>query len=69
MFWREFALEISVDSLGSSQILRLPQPRTLAAKLFCVRRFGIVGDGAGGGDGDGRVEGVECVTRPTYVVV
>lgn len=41
MFWRELALEISVVSLGSSQILRLPQPRTLAARAFWERRFGI----------------------------
>ena len=31
---REFALEISLTSLGSSQILRLPQPTTDAARRF-----------------------------------
>ena len=38
-----------MDSLGSSQILRLPQPRTFAARDFWERRFGIAGDGGGGG--------------------
>lgn len=37
--WREFALEISLTSFGSSQILRWPQPATAAARRFCVRRF------------------------------
>lgn len=37
--WRELALASSEASLGSSQILRLPQPATLAARRFCVRRF------------------------------
>lgn len=37
--WRELALEISEVSLGSSQILRLPQPTTEAARRFCVRRL------------------------------
>ena len=32
--WRELALEISLTSLGSSQILRLPQPATEAARRF-----------------------------------
>lgn len=36
---RELALEISVLSLGSSQILRLPQPTTEAARRFWVRRL------------------------------
>ena len=53
MFWREFAFEISVDSLGSSQILRLPQPRTLAASDFWERRFGILDAGKGGVGGWG----------------
>ena len=39
MVWREFALEISLTSLGSSQILRLPQPATDAARRFWVRRL------------------------------
>jgi hypothetical protein len=39
MVWRELALEISFISFGSSQILRLPQSATDAAKRFCVRRF------------------------------
>lgn len=34
MVWRELALEISLTSLGSSQILRLPHPTTDAASLF-----------------------------------
>lgn len=37
--WRELALLISLTSFGSSQILRLPQPATDAARRFCVRRF------------------------------
>jgi len=37
--WRELALEISLTSLGSSQILRLPQSATEAARRFWVRRF------------------------------
>ena len=37
--WRELALDISVTSLGSSQILRLPQPTTEAARRFCVVRL------------------------------
>lgn len=37
--WRELALEISLTSLGSSQILRFPQPTTDAARRFCVRRL------------------------------
>ena len=32
--WRELAFEISFTSLGSSQILRLPQPTTEAARRF-----------------------------------
>jgi hypothetical protein len=36
---RELALEISVTSLGSSQILRLPQPATALARRFWVRRL------------------------------
>ena len=32
--WRELALEISLTSLGSSQILFLPHPRTDAASRF-----------------------------------
>ncbi|KAI1181958.1 hypothetical protein F5B17DRAFT_226398 [Nemania serpens] len=39
MVWRELALEISLTSLGSSQILRLPHPMTEAARRFCVRRL------------------------------
>lgn len=39
MVWRELALEISAVSLGSSQILRFPQPTTDAAKRFCVVKF------------------------------
>ena len=39
MVWRELAFEISLTSLGSSQILRLPQPTTDAARRFCVLRF------------------------------
>ena len=37
--WRELAFEISFISLGSSQILRLPQPTTEAARRFWVRRL------------------------------
>lgn len=37
--WRELALEISLTSFGSSQILRLPHPTTDAASLFWVRRL------------------------------
>ena len=37
--WRELALEISFCSFGSSHILRLPHPTTLAARRFCVRRL------------------------------
>ena len=40
--WRELALEISLTSLGSSQILRFPQPTTDAARRFCVRRLTLV---------------------------
>jgi hypothetical protein len=36
---RELALEISLTSLGSSQILRWPQPRTDAARRFWVLRL------------------------------
>lgn len=36
---RELALEISLTSLGSSQILRLPQPATALARRFWVRRL------------------------------
>ena len=32
---REFAMEMSLTSLGSSQTLRRPQPSTEAASLFC----------------------------------
>lgn len=39
MVLRELALEISLLSFGSSQILRLPQSATDAARRFCVRRF------------------------------
>ena len=39
MVWRELACEISVVSLGSSQILRWPQPTTEAARRFCVVRL------------------------------
>ena len=41
MVWRELALLISLTSLGSSQILRLPQPMTEAARRFCVRRLAL----------------------------
>ena len=41
MVCRELALPISVISLGSSQTLFLPQPRTDAARRFCVVRFGL----------------------------
>lgn len=37
--WRELALEISLTSLGSSQILRSPQPRTSAARRFWVTKL------------------------------
>ena len=37
--WRELALEISLVSLGSSQILRFPQPTTEAARRFWVVRL------------------------------
>lgn len=37
--WRELALEISLVSLGSSQILRFPQPTTDAARRFWVVRL------------------------------
>ena len=37
--WRELALPISVTSLGSIQILFLPQPMTDAARRFWVRRL------------------------------
>jgi len=40
--WRELALEISFTSLGSSQILRFPQPTTDAARRFCVRRLTLL---------------------------
>lgn len=43
MVWRELALEISLTSLGSSQILRLPQPTTDAASRFWVRRLTLDG--------------------------
>ena len=36
---RLLALEISLTSLGSSQILRLPQPATALARRFWVRRL------------------------------
>lgn len=36
---RELALEISLTSFGSSQILRLPQPATALARRFWVRRL------------------------------
>jgi hypothetical protein len=39
MVWRELALEISLTSLGSSQILRFPQPTTEAARRFWVVRL------------------------------
>ena len=39
MDWRELAWPISCDSLGSSQILRWPQPPTEAARRFCVVRL------------------------------
>lgn len=39
MDWRELALEISLTSLGSSQILRSPQPRTSAARRFWVTKL------------------------------
>ena len=39
MVWRELAFEISLTSLGSSQILRFPQPATEAARRFWVRRL------------------------------
>jgi hypothetical protein len=42
MVWRELALAISLVSLGSSQILRLPQPTTEAARRFCVRRLTLL---------------------------
>lgn len=37
--WRELALLISETSLGSSQILRSPQPSTADARRFWVRRL------------------------------
>jgi hypothetical protein len=37
--WRELALEISETSLGSSQILRWPQPSTDDASRFWVLRL------------------------------
>ena len=37
--WRELALEISDTSLGSSQILRWPQPSTDDASRFWVVRL------------------------------
>ena len=37
--WRELALEISLTSLGSSQILRSPHLATEAARRFWVRRL------------------------------
>ncbi|KAL2824645.1 hypothetical protein BDW59DRAFT_84298 [Aspergillus cavernicola] len=42
--WRELALEISLISLGSSQILRLPQPTTEAARRFWVRRLTLLSE-------------------------
>ena len=39
MVWRELAFEISLVSLGSSHILRFPQPTTEAARRFWVRRL------------------------------
>ena len=39
MVCRELALLISVTSFGSSQIRRLPQPTTEAARRFCVRKL------------------------------
>jgi hypothetical protein len=42
MVWRELALAISLVSLGSSQILRFPQPTTEAARRFCVVRLTLL---------------------------
>ena len=42
--WRELACPISVISLGSSQILRLPQPTTAAARRFWVRRLTLMSE-------------------------
>jgi hypothetical protein len=42
MVWRELALAISLTSLGSSQILRWPQPTTDAARRFWVRRLTLL---------------------------
>ena len=39
---REFAIEMSETSLGSSQTLRCPQPSTEAASRFCNFRLTIV---------------------------
>lgn len=39
MFWREFALAISDDSLGSNQIFFRPHLSTLAASLFWTRKL------------------------------
>ncbi len=42
--WRELALEISLTSLGSSQILFFPHSRTEAARRFWVRRLTLHGE-------------------------
>lgn len=39
MVWRELALLISLTSLGSSQILRWPHPKTEEASRFWVLRL------------------------------
>merc|ERR1711908_190626 len=42
IFRREFAMEISLTSLGSSQILRIPHFNTEAARRFCSLRETIL---------------------------
>ena len=61
--WRELALEISFISLGSSQILRLPQPTTEAARRFWVRRLTLYASGCQLGTliDDGGASGVVLV--------
>merc|ERR1719213_28073 len=41
MFWRELAMEISLDSLGSSQTFLWPHFSTAAARRFCSFRLGM----------------------------
>ena len=51
MFWRELAMEMSLTSFGSSQILRFPHLSTEAARRFWSLRetMVVVEDPAGSG--------------------